>query len=142
MKLRFAAAFVLPILLAACSFDMEPIDPPSLQLQPMEPRTPSSLPRGDYVLTNGQGEVLMEAKAVAPEQNHEARFDTEKLDGTINVTVTRDGQTIYTQKLEHTPEVPVRLTWDNDVDRFVLAEEPAGAPGAKTERDGGGGGHD
>ena len=137
----FAAAIALSVLLSACSDYIE-IDPPSLELQPMPPTTPSSLPRGDYVLTNGQGETLLEAEDVAPEQEHEARFDTEKLDGTITVTVTRDGQTVYTQTLEHKPEAPVRLAWDNDIDGFVLTEVVPKAPGAKTGGDGGGGGKD
>lgn len=127
---------------AGC-IDMPPLDPPSLQLQSdLVPRTPSNLPRGDYTLTNGAGETLLEAKDVAPEQQHEARFDQDKLDGTINITVTKDGQTIYTQKLEHTPGEPVRLKWDIEFARFLLAEPEAPRSGSRTGGDGGGGGRD
>ena len=131
MVLRFAAALTLAASIAACGF-VEDINPPSLQLEPLPPRMESNLPRGDYPVTNGNGDVLLEAEDVAPEQEHEARFDHDKLDGTIKVTVTKDGETTYTQELEHTPGVPVRLVWNIDLGEFLLAEVENKPSGPRT----------
>ena len=130
---------------AACGdlLEMGPLDPPSLQLQSeLVQTTPSNLPRGDYTLSNGSGEPLLDVKDVAPEQEHEARFDLDKLDGTINLAVARDGQTVYTQKLEHTPGVPVRLIWDIELARFLVVEQQPASSAPHTGGDGGGGGKD
>lgn len=129
---------VLGVWAAGCG-DLTMIDPPSLQLESeMVPRTPSNLPRGDYTVTNGAGETLLEAKDVAPEQTHEARFDEGKLDGTITITVTKDGETIYTQTLEHPPGEPVRLKWDIEFARFLLEERAVPRSGSRAGGDGGG----
>ena len=130
----FLTALGLTALTAACSA-IDTIDPPRLYLD--VPYMQSRLPRGDYVITNGKGEVLMEAKDLHPEQEHEARFDLDKLDGTLNIVATKDGKTIYTQTLRHTPGKRVKLEWNIEDDRFDLTEIAAPrSPGPKA--DGGG----
>jgi len=48
------------------------------------------LPRGDYLLINGQDETLMEAQDFYPDQGVIGDFDAKKPDGVINMTVRRD----------------------------------------------------
>ena len=139
MMLRFAAALALSVLAAACSDTV--MDPPQLYLEAPIPTRPSNLPPGDLVITNGQAEVLMEAPDLKPKQEHSAHFDRDKLDGILNILIRRGDDFVYRQTLRHTPGVPVSLRWDIELARFVLTEEPVGAPGAKIG-DGGGGGKD
>jgi hypothetical protein len=136
------AATTLAGALTACeAFEMPMIDPPELYLE--APRTPSNLPRGDYKLTNGQGETLMEVNSLVPEQEHNATFPLDRLDGTINIVATKDGKEIYTQTVTHTSGTRVKLEWDIDSRRFLLIEDFAPkSPGSQAGGDGGGdGGH-
>ena len=133
-------------ILAALSFsatamtcDPPVIDPPDLQLDAVHY---SNLPRGDYVITNGKGEVLMEAPRLRPGDKKSARIDLDKLDGTIIIEVRNVDRVTYTQTLMHTPGVPVSLEWKEGPATFELTEvPPQKAPGRATE-DGGGGGED
>jgi len=140
---RTAALFAAAVLIGsgtACeTFEMGAFDQPELYLDATY--TPSNLPRGDYRLTNGQGETLMEVNNLAPEQEHTATFDLDKLDGTINIVATKDGQEIYSQTATHKPDTRVRLLWDIDLRRFLVIEDPESprSPGSKTQ--GGGGDH-
>jgi len=142
---RIATAFLAVALLtglgAACTKPVKlDIEGPSLRLL-NETDIPSSVPRGDYRLTNGKGEMLMEVNNLSPEQEHTTSFPLDRLDGTIHIVATKGGEIIYTQTLHHTPGRRVRLNWDSEGYRFDLTEETAPrSPGAKGE--GGGGGRD
>ncbi|MGF1592042.1 MAG: hypothetical protein ACFCUW_02110 [Kiloniellaceae bacterium] len=135
------AILVLSGSVVACAdLEMPMIDPPVLHLDP--PMRQSNLPRGDYVLTNGQAEVLLEAEDLKPAQERTATFPLEKLDGIVNVVVRKDDEMIYTQTLRHTPGVPIKLRWDIDRAAFVLTENPVSRPAGSAAGDGGGGGRD
>jgi hypothetical protein len=131
------AIFLLAGLGSSCRRPVEwEIEGPSMRLL-NETDIPSSLPQGDYRLTNGQGETLMEVNNLSPEQEHTASFPLDKLDGTIHIVATKSGATIYTQTLHHTPGRRVRLEWNSEDYRFDLTEDAAPhSPGAR----GGGGG--
>ena len=125
---------------SACAPVEIDITPPSLLID--ETYIPSTLPRGDYRLTNGQGETLMEVNSLRPEQEHTATFPLDKLDGTINIVALNDGKEIYRQTVTHTPGKRIQLHWDIVAERFLVIEDPEPPRTRSTTRDGGGGGKD
>jgi hypothetical protein len=147
-RLARAAALLAAAALMGSSTACETLDigpfglPESQSLYLDATYTPSNLPRGDYRLTNGQGDSLMEVNSLAPEQEHTATFDLEKLDGTINIVATKDGEEIYSQTVTHKPGTRVRLIWDIDLRRFLVIEDPEPPRTRARTQDGGGGGRD
>jgi hypothetical protein len=141
---RVAAGMLAASLLfglgAACTPVQLDVTPPSLMLD--ETYIPSTLPRGDYRLTNGEGEVLMEVNRLRPEQEHTATFPLDKLDGTINIVAFKDGKEIYSQTVTHTPGKRIQLHWDIPAERFLVIEDPEPPRSRSSARDGGGDGKD
>ncbi len=139
---RTVVSIFAALSLSATAMSCEPplLDPPQLLLDATY--TPSNLPRGDYRLTNGQGETLMEVNSLAPEQEHNASFPLDKLDGTINIVAMKDGKEIYTQTVTHEPGKRIKLFWDIELARFLVIEDPEPPRTRSTTRDGGGGGKD
>jgi len=130
------AALMLSGLITACNA-LDTIDPPDLLLGA---NIYSNLPRGDYVLTNGKGETLIEAPRLKPGQKRTARFDLDKLDGVVNIEVHNGDRVTYSQTLRHTPGMPINVEWNETRETFVLTEiEAPRSQGPKAE---GGGGRD
>jgi len=133
------AALMLSGLITACNA-IDTIDPPDLRLGAIDY---SNLPRGDYIITNGKGEVLMEAPKLRPGEDRTARFDLDKLDGVINIEVHNVDRVTYSQTLRHTPGMPIKLEWNEARETFVLTEStPPEPPRGSSAGDGGGGGRD
>ncbi len=133
------AALMLTGLVTACTA-IDTIDPPDLRLDAVHY---SNLPRGDYVLTNGKGEVLMEAPKLRPGEERTARFDLDKLDGVVNIEVHNVDRVTYSQTLRHTPGMPIKVEWNETRETFVLTEiTPPEPPRGSSAGDGGGGGKD
>ncbi|MEO3430122.1 hypothetical protein AAFN88_14775 [Pelagibius sp. CAU 1746] len=133
------AVLMLTGVVTACSA-IDTIDPPDLRL---DAASYSNLPRGDYVVTNGKGEVLMEAPKLRPGDERTARFDLDKLDGVINIEVRNVDRVTYSQTLRHAPGKPIKVEWNETRETFLLTEiPPPEPPRGSSTRDGGGGGKD